>query len=393
MSEKQYYTSGEFAKKAHVTLRTLRYYDKKNLLHPSMKKASGARLYTDKDLVRLQQILLFKYFGFSLSEIRELSYTTTDSSVLLQSMRIQRKLLSERVEEIREMQKAMDETIQLMEEGRKVEWNNMLNLIHLSSMKESLKTQYMNTSNINARIRLHHDFSVNQEGWFPWIFRHCGLKNGMCVLEVGCGNGALWKENIDKIPENISIELSDKSEGMVRAVQSDLENDQRFSFRVFDAQEIPESSGKYDLVIAGHVLFYCEDVDCALQEITRVLAPGGRLVAATYGCAHMHEVTDLVQEFDREIVLSADHLYEKFGLENGASLMSPYFKNISCHQYEDAIEISEAEPLIAYILSCHGNQNRLLLDKYREFHEFVMKKVSGGFHIIKDAGVLIGTKK
>lgn len=385
-----YYTSGEFARKAHVTLRTLRYYDKENLLHPSARTPGGARLYTNEDLVRLQQILLFKYFGFSLSEIRELSLASTDTSVLLQSMRIQRRLLSERAEEIREMQTAMDETIQMMEEGSWIEWSSMLDLIHLTSMEESLKTQYVNTSNIDARIRLHRDYSVNREGWFPWVFRQCGLKEGMRVLEIGCGNGALWTENASRVPGSVSVELTDKSEGLVRAVQRDLGSDPRFSFRVFDAQDIPEEDGSFDLVIADHVLFYCEDVPCALKEIARVLAPGGRLAAATYGKAHMHEVTDLVQEFDPEIILSADHLYEKFGLENGTGLMTPFFDDITCRRYEDAIEISEAEPLIAYILSCHGNQNRLLLDRYREFREFVMKKVRDGFHITKDAGLFLG---
>ena len=387
-----YYTSGEFAGKAHVTLRTLRYYDKVNLLRPSARTASGARLYTDGDLVRLQQILLFKYFGFSLAEIRELSLAAADDSVLLQSMRIQQKLLTERAEEIREMQAAMDETIRMMEEGRQIEWSGMLDLIHLTSMEESLKAQYVNTSNIAARIRLHRGYSVNREGWFPWVFRQCGLTGGMRVLEVGCGNGALWTENAGRIPEGVRVELTDKSEGMVRAVQRELGSDPRFSFRVSDVQDIPEEAGSFDLVIADHVLFYCEDVPRALREIARVLAPGGRVVAATYGKSHMREVTGLVQEFDPAIVLSADHLYEKFGLDNGAGLMANCFKDVTCRRYEDAIEISEAEPLIAYILSCHGNQNRLLLDRYREFREFVMGKVKGGFHITKDAGVFIGKK-
>lgn len=387
-----YYTSGEFAAKAHVTLRTLRYYDKVNLLHPSARTASGARLYTDGDLVRLQQILLFKYFGFSLAEIRELSLAAADDSVLLQSMRIQQKLLAERAEEIREMQAAMDETIRMMEEGSRIEWSSMLDLIHLTSMEESLKAQYVNTSNIAARIRLHREFSVNREGWFPWVFRQCGLKEGMRVLETGCGNGALWTENAGRIPQGVKIELTDTSEGMVRAVQRDLGRDPRFSFGVVDAQDIPEADGSFDLIIANHVLFYCEDVSRALQETARVLAPGGRLIAATYGKAHMREVTGLVQEFDPAIVLSADHLYEKFGLENGAALMAPFFSDVTCRRYEDAIEISEAEPLIAYILSCHGNQNRLLLDRYREFREFVMGKVKDGFHITKDAGIFIGKK-
>ena len=63
MHKEGYYSSGEFAKKANVTVRTIRYYDKQNILKPSARTAAGARLYTDADLAKLQQILLLKYLG------------------------------------------------------------------------------------------------------------------------------------------------------------------------------------------------------------------------------------------------------------------------------------------------------------------------------------------
>ena len=64
----------------------------------------------------------------------------------------------------------------------------------------------------------------------------------------------------------------------------------------------------------------------------------------------MREITDLVQQFHKEIVLSAEVLYERFGLENGENLLAPYFPEIQMRRYEDAIEIAEAEPLISYNL-------------------------------------------
>ena len=60
--------------------------------------------------------------------------------------------------------------------------------------------------------------------------------------------------------------------------------------------------------------------------------------------------------------------------------------------YEDAIEIDEPEPLISYILSCHGNQNQLLLDQYKEFGEYVSNQMRGGFHITKEAGAFVCRK-
>lgn len=63
-------TVGEVAKKMGVTVRTLQYYDKKGLLSPSAESEGGRRLYTDKDLVTLHQIMSLKSLGFSLEDIK-----------------------------------------------------------------------------------------------------------------------------------------------------------------------------------------------------------------------------------------------------------------------------------------------------------------------------------
>ena len=63
-------TVGEAAKKIGVTVRTLQYYDKEGLLSPSAESEGGRRLYTDKDLVMLHQIVSLKSLGFSLDDIK-----------------------------------------------------------------------------------------------------------------------------------------------------------------------------------------------------------------------------------------------------------------------------------------------------------------------------------
>lgn len=65
-----YMTVGEVAKKMGVTVRTLQYYDKQGLLCPSCASEGGRRLYTDKDVVLLHQILSMKHLGFSLDDIK-----------------------------------------------------------------------------------------------------------------------------------------------------------------------------------------------------------------------------------------------------------------------------------------------------------------------------------
>ena len=63
-------TVGEIAKKMEVTIRTLQYYDKEGLLTPSAESEGGRRLYTDKDLLMLNQIISLKSLGFSLEDIK-----------------------------------------------------------------------------------------------------------------------------------------------------------------------------------------------------------------------------------------------------------------------------------------------------------------------------------
>ena len=59
-----YYSSGEFARMAHVTLRTIRYYDKQNILKPSYVTESGRKIRIQmKTYARLQQIITFEISG------------------------------------------------------------------------------------------------------------------------------------------------------------------------------------------------------------------------------------------------------------------------------------------------------------------------------------------
>ena len=385
-----YYSSGEFARMAQITVRTVRYYDKQNILKPSLVTPTGARFYTEEDFARLQQIMLLKYLGFSLEDIRELTVNDSDYSYLEHSLEQQQNLVRDRIEQLQLVEQAIGETVTEIRQQQNVDWNRMRELIHLTGMENSLKAQYRNSTNISARIRLHRLFSSNKQGWFPWIYEQCQITEGMKILELGCGNGRLWIENKAKLPVDCEIILSDISEGMIRDVRREQSlQDDRFSFAAFDCHAIPYEDVSFDLVIANHVLFYCKDVDRVCSEVGRVLKPGGRFVCGTYGVAHMQEVSRLVTQFDDRITLSGENLYEHFGKENGAQALAPYFAEVDWQQYEDALIVTQAEPLIEYVLSCHGNQNQYILEKYNKFRKYVEGQIRNGYTITKDAGIFI----
>lgn len=394
MKKQDYYSTGEFMRMAHITKKTIRYYDEQNILKPSfVDPVTRSRFYTDADFARLQQILLLKYLGFSLVDIKEMTINQSDSLLMEESLKLQLKLVEERIDQLHNVAETIKSASQMLIEKKEVDWSRSLEVIHDIGLEKSLKNQYNNASNIAARIHLHHIYSQNKTGWFPWIFDQCEFKSGMKVLELGCGDGTFWEENKEKLPESVQVVLSDSSNGMLRDAKRKITLDNyNFSLHAFDCHNIPFTDESFDLVIANHLLFYCDDISKVLKEIRRVLTPRGTFISSTYGAAHMKEISELVFRFDDRIVLSGHKLYEKFGRENGKNILEPYFSDIHWHSYEDTLVIPTPESLISYVLSCHGNQNQYIVDRYNEFRLLVQKYTEKGFRITKDAGIFISNK-
>ena len=387
MKKRPYYTSGQFAKKANVSVRTIRYYDQQELLKPSFLNENGYRMYTDDDFVRLQKILTFRYLGFSLEEIRDLTLGDDSLQNIQQSLQLQLGMVRQRITHWQMVAHSIEDTARQLSQNQEVDWSELLRLIHLTSQERGLVEQYKNSTNINIRVQLHQKYATNPEGWFPWIFRHLDLQQGEQILELGCGNGELWAGRQQLVPPDCHIVLSDVSPGMVADVEGRLGTG--FLYQVIDCEQIPYPDASFDKVIANHVLFYLQDREQALQEIRRVLKPGGTFLCSTYGHQHMKEISQLVQGFDSRIRLAQVSLSDIFGLEQGEAELSRYFSQTERMDYVDSLEVDRAEPLLDYILSCHGNQQEYLNENYAAFRSYVKAKVEreGTFHITKEAGI------
>lgn len=381
---RNYYKTGEFAKLANVTERTLRYYDKIGLLRPSSILSNGYRQYTDSDLLKLQKILSLKHLGFSIEEIFPI---VLEDQNLKESFKMQIDLIDSRIKHMTAIKDSMESIISTIN-NKNIDWTKIISLIKMSSDDSNIIEHYKNAKNLNVRISLHDKYSQNKQGWFPWLFEQIDFSRINKLLEVGCGNGKLWKNNKINL-RNREIFLSDSSQGMVDEVRKTLGND--FNCMVFDCEKIPFKDNYFDAVIANHVLFYVYDINKALEEISRVLNPLGVFYCSTYGSSHMKEINDIVQKFDSRVILSQTKLYDVFGLENGLDILKPYFKNIKMKRYDDCLVVDKSKPIIDYIMSCHGNQNEIIGPNLNEFREFVDSIIQekGYIRITKDAGIFI----
>jgi len=211
--------------------------------------------------------------------------------------------------------------------------------------------QYRDATNLDARITLHRRFGTEEEPLPRWVFGQLDLPPDARILELGCGPGLLWAENLERIPDGWSITLTDASAGMVREAEERLGSD-RMTFRVADAQEIPFEDETFDAVLANHMLYHVPDVPRALSEVARVLRPGGRLYASTNGVGHMRELGPMRHVLDPSHPPDAATKEPvAFSLENGAAQLSRLFSEVSLRRHEGALLVTEAEPLLEYLLS------------------------------------------
>lgn len=379
-----YYKTGQFARLANVSERTIRYYDKIGLLKPSFVMENGYRQYSDLDLLKLQKILSLKHLGFSIEEIFPM---VMDNTNLKESFELQIDLIEDKISHLQSLKDALKRA----SNSSNLSWNMILSLVQLSNEETNIIEQYKNAKNLNDRICLHEKYSTNSQGWFNWLFEKIDFSKVNRLLELGCGNGKLWQENKIDL-RNREIFLSDISEGMVDEVRNKLGSD--FNCIVADAEKIPFKDAYFDSIIANHVLFYLNDLNQGLKEISRVLKPNGVLYCSTYGSNHMKEITDIVQSFDSRINLSNHSLYDVFGLENGESILKQYFTSVQRMDYQDSLEITESKPLIDYIMSCHGNQNEILGPRLSEFKEHIEELLQndGKIVVTKQAGLFVCEK-
>ncbi|HET7501204.1 MAG TPA: MerR family transcriptional regulator [Kofleriaceae bacterium] len=108
------FTVGELSRLTGVTVRALHHYDEIGLVRPSQRTAAGYRQYVDRDVLRLQQVLVFRELGVPLDEIALVIDQATDRAALL---RRHRGALVEKRARIDAMLDAVDAALGALEKG------------------------------------------------------------------------------------------------------------------------------------------------------------------------------------------------------------------------------------------------------------------------------------
>ena len=149
-----------------------------------------------------------------------------------------------------------------------------------------------------------------------WVYERLQLKENDRILELGCGTGLLWQENIHRLPWGLRLTLTDRSEGMLEKARESLagyrklleERDIQIGYRLEDAECPVLEKEYYDCVIANHMLYHVKKRDICLGAIAKSLKAQGTFFCSTVGDEHMRELHEIVRDFDARIEIGRAHV-------------------------------------------------------------------------------------
>lgn len=126
----------DLSKLTGVSVQTLHHYDHIDLLKPSVRLPNGYRIYSEKDLLRLQQIIALKFFGFELAQIRELLASNADA---IEHFSAQAKLLEQKADTLRDASNTLKKIISEVADDKSIPWETIIKLIEVYRMTQQLK--------------------------------------------------------------------------------------------------------------------------------------------------------------------------------------------------------------------------------------------------------------
>jgi len=133
------YTTGEMAKLCGVSVRTVQFYDEKDLLKPEELTEGGRRLYSEEDLKKFQMICLLKSLGLRLDDIHGIMQSEHPGKVLSLLLDEQLRRIDEDMEEMTKQRRAVEVVKENIRSTQTIPVNSLFDIEQIMNSKKKLR--------------------------------------------------------------------------------------------------------------------------------------------------------------------------------------------------------------------------------------------------------------
>lgn len=170
----------ELASITGVSVQTLHHYDHIGLLNPSEYSSKGYRLYNQTDLIKLQQIIALKFFGFELKQIKTL---LSGKVSLLEHLLAQASFLDAKGQALLDTSRALKRVINEASESSSLPWKSIINLIEIYRMTEKLENSWVKDILSAEELKQYVQFEAGLKDRFSTSEKEEFYKNWASLVE------------------------------------------------------------------------------------------------------------------------------------------------------------------------------------------------------------------
>lgn len=223
------------------------------------------------------------------------------------------------------------------------------------------------------------NYITRQDDLWKWLANRYDLSNTKNLLDIGCGDGRIWKFLSTKATKDKNITLLDYSVKMLTESQKLIESNAiqaSFSYKQADMCALPFQDNSFDTILAHLVLYHATSLHEAICEIKRVVRLEGRVGIATLSIDACSEIYTLVHTIEPKI---QPYTYSApFSVEVAKNILPKYFSEVKEMVYNADMIFDSPEPIIDFLRSLETfhpiEVNELFYEKCRNEIEKVIKK-------------------
>jgi len=361
-------TSGEIAKKAGISQKSVRLYDEKGLLKPSDYSEGNYRLYDKEALLVLEKIIALKQIGFTLGEIKENLESSRDDNIL-ETLQAQIEMMEGKRYELERAITRIKAVI--ARSNGKPDWDDVAEIL-----KNMQQDQDRDDGHFFAL-----DHTKGELDWYVKIYRSLGVKEGEKVLDLGCGFSKVWRNNWDDIPENTHIYaydvkgswaddfekyVADNSDKLaigagVKVIFEDVEDEATW--------EHIRADKKYSMILAHYLTDMLKDPETLIKRAASVLDEGGVMSLNMFGTGNTPRLNFWIDVFK-------SHGIDAAPLESGVrkneaeraeceKVLKKYFKTVDETVIPCVFTYETAADLFKDLSSCLEN-DALFIEKNKD---------------------------
>lgn len=282
MSKK--YNIKEVAKLFNITTNKIRYYEKQELIKPIRDEENDYRIYSGRDIMQLQAVLLYRSIGLSIKTIKEI-IKRNDGIDYLEHFNRQWIMVNDEIHRLNTIRESLEKIIDTLYEDEKMNSDKIFPIIEEGNKVASIREGWKDKWNFNSWADSYDEDVKVDRGALKIYENYNKVLNkvyekstitgeNISVLDIGVGTGNLAKKFLEN---NYRVVGIDQSREMLRVAKHKYPN---LKVRLGEFLKIPFNDKVFDIIVSTYAFHHLnsEEKSLAIKEMIRVLKDNGKIV-------------------------------------------------------------------------------------------------------------------